>query len=102
MRLGAPKAPGALRFLGEFAQGPPAARFVYVSSGARAGQGGSCWDRRAKVPLGGITPEQARRVLAGEGLVLEARIGGTARDGGPMCGAVPLLGAGWTVKATGK
>jgi hypothetical protein len=94
-----PRTPGRLRFLGEFAQGPAEARFVYVNSGARAGQSGSCWDRRAKVALTGITPTQVRRVLADQQMVLEARIWGTARDGGPMCGSVPLLGDGWTVRA---
>src|SRR5437764_6998927 len=35
-------------FLGEFAQGPKTARFVYVNSGTYAGQADSCWGRRAK------------------------------------------------------
>jgi len=97
VRLGAPRSSGELRFLGEFAQGPPAARFVYVNSGKRAGQSGTSWDRRAKVALGGITTAQAERVLTHRRLVLEARIEGTAGDGGPMCGSVRLLGKGWTV-----
>jgi hypothetical protein len=29
--------------------------------------------------------------------VLEARIQGTGRDGGPACATVPLLDAGWKV-----
>jgi uncharacterized protein DUF5990 len=99
VRLGNPRTPGTLRFLGEFAQGPAASRFVYVNSGARAGQRDTCWDRRAKVALGGITPAQVLRVLADKRLVLEARIAGTARDGGPMCASVPLLGDGWAVTA---
>ena len=47
-------ADGQLRFLGPFTQGPPAKRFVYVNSGKQAGQAESCWDRRAKVSLGGV------------------------------------------------
>ena len=99
VHLGTPRAPGSLRFLGEFAQGPATARFVYVNSGVRAGQRGSCWDRRAKVALVGITPTQVRSVLGDEQWVLEARISGTARDGGPMCGSVPLMGDGWAMRA---
>jgi hypothetical protein len=37
-------------------------------------------------------------VLADKRLVLEARIAGTAPDGGPMCGSAPLLGDGWVVR----
>jgi len=89
--------PGPLRFLGEFAQGPPSARFLYVCSGVRAGQTGTPWDRRAKISLMSITPAQLRKVMAGKGLVLEARFEGTGGDGGPACASVPLTGGGWTV-----
>ena len=98
VRLGPPQTAGTLRFLGEFVQGPAGARFVYVNSGVRAGQPGSCWDRRAKVALGTITPSQVREVLADPHLLLEARIAGTAADGGPMCASVPLLDGGWTIR----
>lgn len=37
--------------LGPFAQGPPAARFVYVDVGTYAGQKNTPWARRMKVPL---------------------------------------------------
>jgi len=43
------------RLLGPFVQGPPTARFVYINVGASAGQIGSPWQRRVKVPLGAIT-----------------------------------------------
>jgi hypothetical protein len=99
VRLGAPRVPGALRFLGEYAQGPAGGKFVYVNSGARAGQTDTCWDRRAKVSLESIAPSLVRRVQAGDGLVLEGRIAGTAKDGGPMCASVPLLGSGWSAVA---
>jgi hypothetical protein len=85
----------APNFLGPFSQGPRGGRFVYVNSGQRASQPQSRWDRRAKVPLTGITWALIRRVAAGHRL--EARIEGTGRDGGPSCGTVPLLGRGWRV-----
>ena len=81
---------------GPAAQGPPATRFVYLCWGRRAGDAASGWDRRTKIPLAGITAEllAARASVGG---VLVARIAGTARDGGPACATVPLLGDGWTV-----
>ena len=85
------------RLLGPVVQGPPTARFLYVNSGVRAGQDGSCWDRRAKVPLTGVTWTLIRAQQATPYSRLEARIGGTGRDGGPSCASVPLLGAGWHV-----
>ncbi len=45
LRLGAPLKDGSFNFLGEFAQGTPADRFVYINSGVRAGQAESRWDR---------------------------------------------------------
>lgn len=84
------------RLTGEFAQGPPAARFVYVNSGTLAGQSASCWTRRAKVPLVLIGHKLLQAALQQSGAVLEAHIQGTARDGGPACATVPLLGA-WTL-----
>lgn len=80
------------RLTGPFAQGPPSGRFVYVSSGTLAGQRESCWSRRAKVPLPGITWADIDEVLRG-GRVLEAAVRGTGRDGGPSCGSVPLAAA---------
>lgn len=96
MEGGAGGAPG---FRGPFAQGRPADRFVYVNSGTMAGQADSCWTRRAKVPLAGITREMVSQARARPGAVLEARIAGTARDGGPACATVPLLDGGWRVVA---
>lgn len=89
----------APRLLGPVVQGPAGARFLYVSSGVRAGQEGSVWDRRAKVPLTGLTWELLRSHQATPGSRLEARIAGTGRDGGPSCATVPLLGEGWQVVA---
>jgi hypothetical protein len=74
---------------GPFVQGPPRQRFVYVDIGTCAGQADSCWSRRLKVPLEGIT----RKMLDGGG-VLEARVPGTGGDGGPTCATVKHF-AGW-------
>jgi hypothetical protein len=81
-------------FLGPFAQGPVGARFIYVNSGTLGGQTDAGWTRRAKVPLGGITWSLIRKAA---GSIIEARIGGTARDGGPACATVPLLGGSWKI-----
>ena len=88
---------GMPNLLGAFAQGPPAGRFVYVNSGTSAGQLDSCWTRRAKVPLAGITWELIEQVLSNPNAVLEARIAGTGRDGGPACATVRLLESGWRI-----
>lgn len=82
---------------GPFAQGSPADRFVYVNSGTLAGQAGSCWTRRAKVPIWNISGELIESFLAEADGILEARIAGTAKDGGPCCATVPLLDGGWRV-----
>ena len=69
-------------FEGPIVQGPRDARFVYLDIGGYAGQAGSQWDRRLKVPLSGIT----RQMLKAP--VLETRVPGTGRDGTPTCGTV--------------
>src|SRR3954471_12840360 len=51
-------------FLGPLTQGSPSGRFLYLDSGKSAGQAGSEWKRRLKVPLGGITWEMIERVAA--------------------------------------
>jgi len=97
LRLGPPSGSSQLRWLGDFAQGTPTDRFVYVNAGIRAGQTGTPWDRRAKIKLAGITRRQVDQALATPGLRLEARIQGAGRDGGPCCATVPLLDGGWRV-----
>jgi hypothetical protein len=70
-------------------QGPPGARFLYIGSGAFAGEKNTPWKRRAKIPLGGITSAVvAKGKKKG---ALEATIHGKARDGGPACATVPLV-----------
>ena len=95
-----PQADGTLRFLGPFAHGPTAARFVYITVGQRAGQPQSPWDRRAKIPLGGITSELLAAAGATKGAVLEATLEGTLKDGSPTCATRPFVEGGkWTIRA---
>ncbi|HST08665.1 MAG TPA: DUF5990 family protein [Gemmatimonadaceae bacterium] len=82
------------RFLGEFTQGPPESRFVYVNSGKHAGQPQSPWDRRAKIPLAGITAALIQSLIAARDSVLEFEVEGTGRDGGPVCATVKSS-SGW-------
>lgn len=80
-------------FLGPLSQGPVAGRFVYIDIGKSAGQTDSCWQRRIKVPLDGITWELIEKVMAKSKLILEARLPGTGKDGGPSCATVhPIEG----------
>ena len=97
VRLGT-RAGGLPNFLGDFAQGPPDKRFVYINCGTLAGQPDSPWSRRAKIPLTGISTKliaEARRT----GGVLTAEYEGTGRDGGPSCATVPLISGAWHVEA---
>ena len=83
-------------FLGPLVQGPPGGRFIYIDIGTYAGQTETVWSRRLKIPLSGITSEMIDQVsddagdpaLADEGSLLETRVPGTGRDGGPTCATV--------------
>jgi hypothetical protein len=97
VRVG-PKEDEAPDLLGPYAQGPRGGRFIYLNTGARAAQTDSCWSRRAKISLQGITWTLIEQMIAAPASVLEARITGQAKDGGPACGTVPLLD-GWRVVA---
>jgi hypothetical protein len=78
---------------GPFVQGPRGQRFVYLDIGTYAGQADSCWSRRLKVPLTGITMKMIQA-----GGVIEARVPGTGRDGGPNCATVKDFDGWKTVK----
>jgi Family of unknown function (DUF5990) len=97
LRVAADQPNGQPNLRGPFAQGPPDRRFVYVNSGTLAGQADSCWTRRAKVHLSGITRQMIEQVLSDPEAVLEARIWGLAGDGGPACATVPILDDGWQI-----
>src|SRR5262245_50615943 len=87
---------GRPNFLGPFAQGPPAGRFIYIDVGTYAGQKGTPWARRMKIPLQEITWALVKATRSTEGARLEARIPGRGRDGGPNCATVKLLGT-WQI-----
>ena len=82
-------------FLGQFAQGPKDARFVYVNSGTYAGQHPTCWARRAKLSLMSITEGQLRDLIDSDKKCLEITMPGVGRDGGPTCASVK--GVEWRV-----
>lgn len=89
---------GLPNFLGPYAQGPPQERFVYLDIGTYAGQTGTPWSRRLKIPLTGMTwksIEQASR----SSHVLETKVPGTGKDGGPSCATVKPF-AGWKLTRT--
>ena len=75
-------------FVGSLVQGPPGERFIYIDIGTCAGQADSCWSRRLKIPLSSVTWDMFDRVLANSEAVLETRVPGTGKDGGPTCATV--------------
>lgn len=91
VRVGATPAKAPPRFLGPFTQGPPSARFVYVTSGRRAGQDNTPWDRRAKIPLAGISASMIQAALGASGVRIETEMPGTGSDGGPTCATVKAI-----------
>jgi hypothetical protein len=85
---------GSGDFGGPFVQGRRGGRFVYVDIGTLAGQRDTKCSRRLKVPLTGISSRAIDRAASGGTVVLEARVAGTGRDGGPACASVRDFG-GW-------
>lgn len=43
------------KLAGPFVQGPANQKFIYIDIGQSAGQRDTCWSRRLKIPLSGIT-----------------------------------------------
>lgn len=83
----------APNFLGPFVQGPTGERFVYIDIGTCAGQTETCWSRRLKIPLRGITWQMIDDAIDGKSF-LETRVPGTGKDGSPSC-ATPKPFSGW-------
>ena len=83
---------GQPNFLGSFAQGPAHNRFIYLDIGTYAGQTNTHWSRRLKIPLAGITWSMIEQ--ASNASVIEVRVPGTGKDGGPTCGTVKQF-SGW-------
>lgn len=95
VHLGPALADGSFNFRGAYAQGTPADRFIYVNSGTLAGQLASCWERRAKVKLADIPRTLIESAVGDPDCAIEARILGTARDGGPVCASVQPHAISW-------
>jgi len=89
---------GPPNFVGSIVQGPPMGRFIYIDIGKSAGQSDSCWRRRIKIPLQGITWEMITSLMDAPQRLLQATIPGTGKDGGPSCATVKPID-GWKVKA---
>lgn len=81
-------------FAGPIVQGPPTERFIYIDIGTAAGQTNSEWTRRLKIPLRDIPFETIQQILNNSSLVLETRVPGTGKDGGPNCATVKPF-SGW-------
>ncbi|MBA2500353.1 MAG: hypothetical protein H0V30_11560 [Chitinophagaceae bacterium] len=84
-------------FLGPFAQGPRGDRFIYIDIGTFAGQKDSCWSRRLKIPLTGITPEIIKQSVSDSNMLCEAFVPGSEKGGGPNCGTVKPFN-GWKLR----
>ena len=78
----------ANNFAGPFVQGPAQERFIYIDIGTAAGQLESTWTRRLKIPLRDISDDTIKKMLADPTLVLETKVPGTGKDGGPNCATV--------------
>ncbi|MGE0747025.1 MAG: DUF5990 family protein [Rhodospirillales bacterium] len=87
-------APGP-RFLGEFVRREgPERRFVYIAVGGQAGDRASPWSRRVKIDIHELPSDLLNEALSGK--VLEGRLPGRDKDGGPSCATLKPLG-GWRV-----
>lgn len=102
-----PRRPDASPDLGgRFVHGQPGERFVYLSwkpRGWTPGEpepGAPHCVRRMKIHLKSVKWLQVESVLDGNS-VLQATVLGTAKDGGPNCASVSLIG-GWLVQAREK
>jgi hypothetical protein len=99
--LAAGDQPGLPDFRGPGVQGRRGERFVYIDIGQYAGQTDTPWARRLKVPLAGITREMVSTAADDPKAILETRVPGTGRDGGPNCATVKPFD-GWTLTRSTK
>lgn len=88
---------GAPRFLGDYVQGPPLERFVYITIGTSAGDRNSPWKRRAKLHLSGIEWGLVERFQANPGTVISGRFAGTDKKGEPSCASLRPIDGQWTL-----
>lgn len=90
-------ADGQPDFAGPAVHGKKGERFFYLSwSSDRFGHREMF--RRIKVHLRDLTAAQVAQATKTNG-TLVARVHAVAKDGGPACASVKLLGSGWTVEA---
>ena len=83
------------RFLGDHVRSEgPERRFVYIAIGVQAGDAASAWSRRAKIDIHTLPADLLGQAL--EGHVLELRLPGRDKEGGPACATVRPLGS-WAV-----
>ena len=85
------------KFSGAFVQGPPRQKFIYIDIGTCAGQTSAMWSRRLKIPLTGITWTDIDYFIENPDSIMEARVPGTGKDGGPNCATVKPFD-GWHYK----
>ena len=90
-------------FAGPFVHGKPGERFLYLSWkpdgwSSTEPEPTTTFVRRIKLHLRDITWAQIGEAFHTGG-VLQAIIAGTARDGGPACASVPLVGGKWQLLA---
>jgi len=88
-------------FSGPFVQGSIGERFLYIDIGTYAGQKETSCSRRLKIPLTGVTWDMIDRMDSTRS-VLEARIPGTGKDGGPNCATVKPFNGWNVVRSTGR
>lgn len=88
---------GNPNFLGEFTQGTPNERFIYICVGEYAGQKNNEWARRVKINLSSISWKQVEQAMKSSKSKLVASYQATGKDGGPSCASVPLIGDGWYI-----
>jgi hypothetical protein len=85
--------------VGPFTQGTPLDRFVYLNIGTNAGQIGSPWSRRLKIPIFGITKATIESMSDKD--MLQCTVPGKGKDGSPSCATVKPF-SGWSVVAQSK
>ena len=86
------------KFSGSFVQGPAGGKFIYIDIGQAAGQHGTTWSRRLKVPLTGISWEIVDQTSSNPQAILVTHVPGTAKDGGPNCATVKPF-EGWKLSS---
>jgi hypothetical protein len=83
-------------FGGAFVQGAPSDRFIYIDIGTYAGQELS-FGGRLKIPLIGISWHIIDQLKNDPELILETRVAGTGKNGGPNYATVKPFD-GWSIK----